>query len=110
MLTNVVHCYLIPFTCNILPGVLLAANKALDALKRMRPGMTADKKVEKRKRIKTKMSTLFRKKQKVEKRVAWCHKFVCLAFREQNRQPTTDADKEELYQAGLGVKELGFSY
>ena len=81
-----------------------AADKALDALRRMRAGMTADRRVEKRKRIKNEVSMLFNKKTKVEKpekRVVWRHKFVCLAHRDQDRIPTTDAEKEELYQAGL---------
>ena len=87
----------------------MAAENALDALKKMRAGMTADRRIEKRKRVKKEMSTLFHtKKQKVEKRVVWRHRFVCLAFRDQSRQPTTDADKEELYQAGLGEKEIEF--
>ena len=45
---------------------------------------------------------LFNKKPKVEKkRVVWRHKFVCLAHRDQDCIPTMDAEKEELYQAGL---------
>ena len=53
------------------------------------------------------MSSLFHsKKQKVEKaRVVWRHRFVCLAYRDQERIPTVDAEKEELYRAGLGEKE-----
>ena len=46
------------------------------------------------------------KRQKIEKQVAWRHKFVCLAYRDQERIPTVDAEKEELYQAGLGEKKL----
>ena len=60
--------------------VMEAADKVLDALRRMRAGMTADRRVEKRKRIKNEVSMLFNKKPKVEKkRVVWRHKFVCLA-------------------------------
>ena len=33
---------------------------------------------------------------------------VCLAYREQKRILTVDAEKEELYQAGLGEKEIAF--
>jgi len=79
------------------------------ALKKMRAGMTADKRIQKRKRVKNEMSTLFHtNQQKEEKCVVWCHRFVCLAYRGQSRQPTTDADKEELYQAGLREKEIEF--
>lgn len=82
--------------------VMEAADKALDALRRMRAGMIADRRVEKRKRIKNEVSMLFNKKLKVEKkRVVWRYKFVCLAHRDQDRIPTTDAEKEKLYQAGL---------
>ena len=71
--------------------------------------MTADRRVEKSKRIKNEVSMLFNKKPKVEKkRVIWHHKFVCLAHRDQDHIPTTDAEKEELYQAGLWEKEIEF--
>ena len=33
--------------------------------------------------------------------MVWRHKFVCLAHRDQDCIPTMDAEKEELYQAGL---------
>ena len=89
-------------------GIVQAADKALSALKRMRARMKADNATS-RKRVKKVMSGLFRlKKQKTEKRTAWRHKFVCLAYKDQERIPTVDADKEELYQAGLGEKEVAF--
>ena len=79
--------------------VMEAADKSLDALRRMRAGMTADRRVEKRKRIKNEVSMLLNKKPKVEKKcVVW----------DQDRIPTTDAEKEELYQAGLWEKEIEF--
>ena len=78
-----------------------AADKALDALRRMRAGMTADRRVEKR-GLKYEVSMLFNKKPKVEKKhVVWRHKFVCLAHKDQDHIPTMDAEKVELYQAGL---------
>ena len=39
--------------------------------------------------------------------ISMCSLHVCLAYRGQSRQPTTDADKV-LYQAGLGEKEIEF--
>lgn len=33
---------------------------------------------------------------------------VCLAYRNQDRSPTTNFDKDELFQAGLGEKEIIF--
>ena len=39
--------------------------------------------------------------------MVWGYWFFCLAYRDQSHQPTTDADKE-VYQAGLGEKEIEF--
>ena len=46
-----------------------------------------------------------KRKKSVDK---WKHKFFCLAFRDQERIPTTDGEKDELLQAGLGEKEITF--
>ena len=55
------------------------------------------------------MSNLFRSKRpKVLKKCAWRHKFFCLAYTVQDKSPTYEADKDELYQAGLGEKEILF--
>ena len=91
-------------------GLAEAADNALKALKGMRAGIKADGVIRNRKRIKSEMSSLFnhQKKQKLGKFAAWRHKFVCLAFFGQDRTPTTDAHREELYQAGLGEKEIVF--
>ena len=92
-----------------------AADNALSALNRIRAGIKADKRVaDRQKRAKMEMSSLFRgpprKKTKVDsKKVAWQHNFVCLAYRDQEKIPTTDYDKEELFQAGLGEKEILFA-
>lgn len=40
--------------------------------------------------------------------MVWRHKFFCLAFKDQERIPTTEGEKEELYRAGLGEKEITF--
>lgn len=85
----------------IIARITKAATGAIDALKVMRHGAAAGVK---RKRLKQEMSRLFNKKVKT----VWRHKFVCLAYRDQERIPTTDCDKEELYQAGLGEKEIIF--
>ena len=102
---HVCHLTMLP----LLPGLMQAADKALDALKRMCAGMAADRKVG-RSKMKSEMTALFRpgNKRKSAKRSEWRHKFVCLAYRDQDRIPTTDADKEELFQAGLGEKEIHF--
>lgn len=89
-------------------GVLQATDKALDALRRMRAGIRAD--ATGKKRTKHEVSALFRPKKalKLDKKPAWKHKFVCLAYKDQLRIPTSDVDKEELYLADLGEKEIEF--
>ena len=93
----------------VVTGIVQAAGRALGALKKMRTGMNADRVIHKRK-MKNEMSTLFphKKKFRLGKSVVWKHKFYCLAYTGQNRIPTTDADKEELFQAGLGEREVEF--
>ena len=38
----------------------------------------------------------------------WKHGFCCLAKITQNRSPTTESEREVLYRAGLGYKEIQF--
>ena len=52
------------------------------------------------------MSYLFKKKR--TKGTSWKHRFVCLAARNQDRIPTTDAEKDDLLRAGLGEKNVEF--
>ena len=59
----------------------------------------------KKRRFKEEMCRLFNRK---KYRAAWKHKFVCLAYRDQIKIPTTDFEKDELYQARLGEKEIVF--
>ena len=88
--------------------IVVAANKALNAIHRMRAGRNAVK-LSDRKRAKEEMSSLFHsKRRKVQKKYAWRHKFFCLAYTDQDKCPTYEADKDELYQAGLGEKEIVF--
>ena len=42
------------------------------------------------------------------KKCSWKHKFVSLAYHDQNRIPATDTEKDNLLQAGLGEKEIEF--
>ena len=39
---------------------------------------------------------------------AWKHRFVCLAYCDQYKVPTTDVEKDDLLRAGLGEKEVEF--
>lgn len=91
--------------------VMKSADRALDALKRMRAGMKANNALS-RKQAREEVSRVFNKRARIdrgnENKPAWLHKFVCLAYMDQDRMPMTDYDKEELYQAGLGEKEIAF--
>lgn len=70
--------------------------------------MNASKKIQ-RKRVKQEMSCLFHtKRPKPLKQYAWRHKFFCLAYTDQEKSPTCDAEKDELFRAGLGEKEICF--
>ena len=51
---------------------------------------------------------MFKKKNKASSKCVWKHKFVCLAFHDQSRIPTTDCEKDTLLEAGLGEKEIEF--
>ena len=71
--------------------------------------MRADKRT--KKPIKDEVSTLFHRPRnviKLDKKPAWKHKFFCLAYKDQIRILITDFDKEELYVAELGEKEIEF--
>ena len=39
----------------------------------------------------------------------WKHHFVCLGYFDQPKIPTTDTEKDDLFKAGLGEKEIEFS-
>lgn len=82
--------------------VMSAANRCLNQLK-----LNGDR-VGRRRKAKEEVSSLFGKKKKTVKCV-WKHKFICLANRNQQRIPTTDAEKDKLLMAGLGEKEIEFS-
>ena len=76
----------------------------MKTLRRMREGLAGTTK----KRAREEMTSLLRGKRKNTIKVAWHHKFVCLAFRNQERVPVTDYEKEELRQAGLGETLIVF--
>ena len=42
------------------------------------------------------------------KKSIWKHKFFCLAYAGQKRVPTTEDEKDELFVAGLGEKDIEF--
>jgi len=45
---------------------------------------------------------------KKAKRAAWKHQFVCLAYCQQKKVPTTKGEREKLFEAELGRKEIEF--
>jgi len=59
-----------------------------------------------KRRAKEELTSLFRKKTRAK--CVWKHKFVCLAKYKQRRLPTTDHEKDVLFMAGLGEKEIEF--
>ena len=82
-----------------------AASKALTALRKMK----SEKNSNERKRVKQEVSSIFSSKRpRPIKKVAWRHKFFCLSDTDQEKSPTCEADKEELFQTGLGEKEICF--
>ena len=44
------------------------------------------------------------------KKAAWKHNFFCLAYVGQDRLPTSEAEKDELFEARLGLKEIEFEH
>ena len=69
----------------------------------MRRGLAGDVK---RSRMKDELLSSFSAKK--PKKNPWKHRFVCLAYYDQPRITTTDADKDELIKAGLGEKCIEF--
>ena len=68
----------------------------------MRRGLAGDGK---RNRLKDELLKSFPSK---KKKIAWKHRFVCLAYYDQPKIPTTDGEKDELIKAGLGEKIIEF--
>ena len=94
------------FVC--IGSVIDAASQVISALRDARgkdSTSTKGKRGSTRKRIiKEEVSTLFNKRPKL---VAWKHRFVCLGERKM-RIPTTEAEKDRLFKAGLGEKTIEF--
>lgn len=70
--------------------VLASAEKCLQALRRVK----SEPKEVKKRRSKEEVSGLFNKSKRAKKDVkcAWKHRFICLAYRDQYRIPTTDIE------------------
>lgn len=90
-----------------LPDLLARCDRALATLRRSRQSTGVQRRRSVRQEL---LSTIrgggkgIRKKRK--RTSAWRHKFVCLAHQGQNRPPLCEADKDELFAAGLGEKEI----
>ena len=83
--------------------VLDAADKAITAIRKAR---FESKSASRKRKVKDEVSFLFNKKK--AKGSVWKHRFVCLAYRDQYKIPTTDTDKDDLLKAGLGEKVIEF--
>lgn len=82
---------------------MAAADKCLLALKSVK------REGHQKKKAKEEVSGLFRKKSvKWAPKCIWKHRFVCLAYRDQCKIPTSDVEKDDLFRAGLGEKEVVF--
>ena len=64
--------------------------------------------MKKKKSVVSEMKSLFGNRGG-KRKVAWKHSFVCLALRNQTKVPTSDQEKDELFEAGLWEKEIPFS-
>ena len=93
-------------------------NTALGTLRRARAGMIAEKRREGVLSLRQEMSAAFTRKRgsggvkkpsKGSSRAVWKHRFVCLAYYGQTKVPTTEHEKSELFEAGLGEKEVKFN-
>lgn len=87
---------------------MVAANKALSSLNRIKAGMKTDKNLDHRKHARSEIKKIFGGPKKKQKAAVWKHRFVCLAHKDQEKTPTTDFAKDELCRAGLGEKEVVF--
>ena len=93
-----------------------AAGKAMSVLSRIKSTSLAKQnsirstKTKDRLGMKRAMSSLFSSSRgkKSRGKPAWKHTFVCLAYHDQERIPTTELEKDELFEAGLGVHEVEF--
>ena len=72
-------------------GLLKAADRAMNALRGVRRGMTGQRGG--RKRLKSELASAFSSYSKKKKTCAWKHRFVCLGLRDQPRIPTTDVER-----------------
>ena len=59
-----------------------------------------------KRRIKAEVSSAF--KSKKTKKSEWKHRFVCLAYVDEYKVPTSGVQKDDLFKAGLGEKVIEF--
>ena len=57
--------------------------------------------------VRDELLTTLRGSKKKKQKAEWKHKFYCLAYTSQN-VPVKEAEKDELFSAGLGEKEIEF--
>ena len=91
-------------------------NSAIDTLKQVRAGMIAERKRDATSSIRSDLASAFGRKRgvgskpaitsKKAKRAAWKHEFVCLAYFQQKKVPTTECERDELFEAEKGDRIL----
>lgn len=108
--------------CSIITVDLLERyDAALGTLRRVRAGMIAERVRDQNPNLRRELTSVFASRKrsfgkalqwssacKRPKRPAWKHTFVCLAFCQQKRIPTTEVERDELFEAGLGCKDVEF--
>ena len=96
-----------PFNLCLL--VLAAADRCLEKFSKYKSSKNESKNKNIKRKAKEELLNLYGKKRKhAGDKSGWKHKFVCLAYHDQIRIPTSGCDKDELLQAGLGEREIGF--
>ncbi len=102
--------------CILDTDILYETGVVLETLRRTRAGSIAEQRRRQGSSLKKELGNHFPRKRcgskiepaKKKKHVAWKHKFVCLAYHKQTRVPTAEAQKDELFEAGLGEKIVEF--
>ena len=88
----------------------------LETLRRTRAGAIAEQRRKKGTSLRSEMSSHFPSqkasetsgKPKKTKRGTWKHKFVCLPYHKQDKIPTYEVEKDEMFEADLGEKLVEF--
>ena len=87
------------------PDLHTQCNEALTNVRSIRQSLQP---IRRRSSVREELLATLRGTKKKSKKSAWRHKFVCLARTGQTRIPLKESEKDELFSAGLGEKEIEF--